>query len=225
MQILMKRMKYLKLIVILLLFSAKLKAQTDAINIIQKPIEFNQERIDLSLDYMRTHYGIVQKTPTINPLMIVLHYTEVGTLEHNIRYFNNTYLNGRKNLSRESALNVSSQFIIDRDGSIYQLMPPTQFARHTIGLNYCAIGIENIGGSKQPLTEAQAEANAKLIRYLTKKYSIQYLIGHSEYSAFRNSSLWKEKNPNYFTEKYDPGASFMQKVRTKIQDLHLKSAP
>ncbi|HBN6701311.1 TPA: N-acetylmuramoyl-L-alanine amidase [Elizabethkingia anophelis] len=218
-------MKYLKLIGILLLFSTKLKAQTDAINIIQRPIEFNQERIDLSLDYMRTHYGIVQKTPTINPLMIVLHYTEVGTLEHNIRYFNNTYLNGRKNLSRESALNVSSQFIIDRDGSIYQLMPPTQFARHTIGLNYCAIGIENIGGSKQPLTEAQAEANAKLIRYLTKKYAIQYLIGHSEYSAFRNSSLWKEKNPNYFTEKYDPGASFMQKVRTKIQDLHLKSAP
>lgn len=89
-------MKYLKLIGILLLFSAKLKAQTDAINIIQRPIEFNQERIDLSLDYMRTHYGIVQKTPTINPLMIVLHYTEVGTLEHNIRYFNSTYLNGRK---------------------------------------------------------------------------------------------------------------------------------
>ena len=225
MQILMKRMKYLKLIGILLLFSVKLKAQTDAINIIQRPIEFNQERIDLSLDYMRTHYGIVQKTPTINPLMIVLHYTEVGTLEHNIRYFNNTYLNGRKNLSRESALNVSSQFIIDRDGSIYQLMPPTQFARHTIGLNYCAIGIENIGGSKQPLTEAQAEANAKLIRYLTKKYAIQYLIGHSEYCEFRNSSLWKEKNPNYFTEKYDPGAGFMQKVRTKIRDLHLKSAP
>lgn len=171
-------MKYLKLIGILLLFSAKLKAQTDAINIIQRPIEFNQERIDLSLDYMRTHYGIVQKTPTINPLMIVLHYTEVGTLEHNIRYFNNTYLNGRKNLSRESALNVSSQFIIDRDGSIYQLMPPTQFARHTIGLNYCAIGIENIGGSKQPLTEAQAEANAKPIRYLTKNtlYSILLAI-------------------------------------------------
>ncbi len=225
MQILMKRMKYLKLIGILLLFSAKLKAQTDAINIIQRPIEFNQVRIDLSLDYMRTHYGIVQKAPTINPLMIVLHYTEVGTLEHNIRYFNNTYLNGRKNLSRESALNVSSQFIIDRDGSIYQLMPPNQFARHTIGLNYCAIGVENIGGSKQPLTEAQVEANAKLIRYLTKKYSIQYLIGHSEYGTFRSSSLWKEKNPNYFTEKYDPGAGFMQKVRAKIQDLHLKSTP
>ena len=48
----MKRMKYLKLIGILLLFSAKLKAQTDAINIIQRPIEFNQVRIDLSLDYM-----------------------------------------------------------------------------------------------------------------------------------------------------------------------------
>lgn len=218
-------MIYIKLTGILLLFSIMAKAQTEAINIIQRPIEFNQERIDLSLDYMRTHYGIVEKTPTINPLMIVLHYTEVGTLEHNIRYFSNTYLNGRKNLSRESALNVSSQFIIDRDGSIYQLMPPTQFARHTIGLNYCAIGIENIGGSKQPLTEAQVEANAKLVRYLTKKYGIQYLIGHSEYSVFRNSSLWKEKNPNYFTVKYDPGAGFMQKVRAKVQDLHLKSTP
>ncbi|MCL1664328.1 peptidoglycan recognition protein family protein [Elizabethkingia ursingii] len=218
-------MKYIKLLFILLLFSAGAKAQTETINIIQRPIEFNQERIDLSLDYMRTHYGIVQKTPTITPSMIVLHYTEVGTLEHNIRYFNNTYLNGRRNLSRESALNVSSQFIIDRDGSIYQLMPPTQFARHTIGLNYCAIGIENIGGSKQPLTEAQVEANAKLIRYLTKKYGIQYLIGHSEYGVFRNSPLWKERNPNYFTVKYDPGAGFMEKVRAKVQDLHLKSTP
>ena len=92
---------------------------------------------------------------------------------------------GRKNLSHESALNVSSQFIIDRDGSIYQLMPPNQFARHTIGLNYCAIGVENIGGSKQPLTEAQVEANAKLIRYLTKNilYSILLVIPNMVHSG------------------------------------------
>ncbi|MDE5525177.1 N-acetylmuramoyl-L-alanine amidase [Elizabethkingia meningoseptica] len=218
-------MKYIKLIFTLLLFSAGVKAQSNAINIIQRPVEFNQERINLSLDYMRTHYGMNQKTPTINPIMIVLHFTEVGTLDHNIKYFSNTYLNGRRNLSRESALNVLAHFIIDRDGSIYQLLDPTMFARHTIGLNYCAIGIENIGGTKQPLTDAQVEANAGLIRYLTKKYPIQYLIGHSEYGIFRNSSLWKEKNPNYFTEKYDPGAAFMQKVRVKVLDLNLKSTP
>ena len=103
-------------------------------------------------------------------------------------------------------------------------MPPTQFARHTIGLNYCAIGIENIGGSKQPnRSTGRSQCKADPLPY--QKYAIQYLIGHSEYGAFRNSSLWKEKNPNYFTEKYDPGAGFMQKVRTKIRDLHLKSTP
>lgn len=102
-------------------------------------------------------------------------------------------------------------------------MPPTQFARHTIGLNYCAIGIENIGGSKQPLTEAQAEANAKLIRYLTKNtlYSILLAILNIVNSGIH---LYGKKNPNYFTEKYDR-SRFYAKVRTKIRDLHLKSAP
>ena len=71
----------------------------------------------------------------------------------------------------------------------------------------------------------QVEANAELVKYLAKKYPIEYLIGHSEYGVFRNSKLWKETNPKYYTGKEDPGSDFMRKVREKLRDLKLKSQP
>lgn len=201
-------------------------AQKNEIKIISKPISYNEERVRLSLEYLKDHHGLVQKTPVIVPKMIVLHYTAGGTVESNYKYFNKTHLENTRNiLKKQSTLNVSSQFIIDRDGTIYQLMEPNMFARHTIGLNYCAIGIENIGSKKQPLTEEQVEANAQLVRYLTQKYKIEYLIGHSEYGVFRNSNLWKESDTKYFTGKEDPGKDFMTKVRQKVSDLKLKDKP
>lgn len=201
-------------------------AQNSGLKIIEKPINYSAERVQLSLEYLKDHHGLVQKTATIVPKMIVLHYTAGGTVESNFKYFNNTHLESARNtLKKQSTLNVSSQFIVDRDGTVYQLMEPTKFARHTIGLNYCAIGVENIGSKSQPLTEKQIESNAQLVRYLTQKYKIEYLIGHSEYGAFRDSKLWKESDPKYFTGKEDPGKDFMNKVRQKVSDLKLKDKP
>jgi N-acetylmuramoyl-L-alanine amidase len=201
-------------------------AQLSDFKIVNKPINYSEERVRLSLEYLKDHHGLTQKTPTILPKMIVLHYTAGGTVESNHKYFNKTHLESARNtLKKQSTLNVSSQYIVDRDGTIYQLMEPNMFARHTIGLNYCAIGVENIGSKKQPLTEKQVVANAQLVRYLTKKYKIEYLIGHSEYGVFRNSNLWKESDPKYFTGKEDPGKDFMSKVRLQVADLKLKDKP
>jgi len=201
-------------------------AQKSEFKVIDKPINYSAERIQLSLEYLKEHHGLTQKMPTIVPKMIVLHYTAGGTVESNHQYFNKTHLESARNtLKKQSTLNVSSQYIVDRDGTIYQLMEPNMFARHTIGLNYCAIGIENIGSKKQPLTEKQVAANAHLIRYLTQKYKIEYLIGHSEYGVFRNSKLWKESDLKYFTGKEDPGKDFMSKVRIQVADLKLKDKP
>jgi len=201
-------------------------AQKSDFKVINKPINYSEERIRLSLEYLKEHHGLTQKTPTIVPKMIVLHYTAGGTVESNFKYFNNTHLESARNtLKKQSTLNVSSQYIVDRDGTIYQLMEPNIFARHTIGLNYCAIGVENIGSKNQPLTEKQVVANAQLVRYLTQKYKIEYLIGHSEYGVFRNSKLWKESDPKYFTGKEDPGKDFMSKVRLQVADLKLKDKP
>lgn len=216
-----------KVIFVLFLFILNFSsAQNSSLKIINKPINYSQERISLSVKYLKEHHGLTQKSPTIVPKMIVLHYTAGGTVESNFNYFNKTYLeNARNTLKKQSTLNVSSQYIVDRDGTIYQLMEPNMFARHTIGLNYCAIGIENIGSKKQPLTQKQVIANAQLVRHLTQKYKIEYLIGHSEYGVFRNSKIWKESNPNYFTGKEDPGKEFMNKVRLLVADLHLKQKP
>ncbi len=193
---------------------------------IYKPIIFDSQRSALSLQYLNDRYHIVQSAPVIQPVMVVLHWTAIPSLEKTFDAFNRSTLpDARKGIQYASALNVSSQYLVDRDGTIFQLMPDTVFARHVIGLNYCAIGVENVGSEKQPLTKAQLKANVQLIRYLKEKYPIKYVIGHYEYKKFIGTPLWKETNPDYLTQKTDPGVSFMKKVRERIKDLHLEGAP
>lgn len=197
------------------------------IKIIDKPITYDSTRIKLSLQYLKERHGITQETPTITPKIVVLHWTASKTLSSTFNAFYPAKLpNGdRKDIANVSSLNTSSQFLIDRDGTIYRLMPDNYFARHVIGLNYCAIGIENVGSSDFPLTNAQLKANIALVKYLYKKYNIEYLIGHYEYTKFKDTLLWKETNPKYQTGKSDPGADFMLKVRNNLKDLPLKATP
>ena len=197
-----------------------------SIQIIQFPINYSKERIKLSIEYLKIRHGITQTSPTITPTIIVLHYTDGGTIKSIHNYFNPATIEESRQLNKKvSALNVGSQFLIDRDGKIYQLMPDNFLARHAIGINYCAIGVENIGGDNNPLTQAQVIANAKLVRHLSKKYKIEYLVGHSEYTVFKNTPIWKETDPKYITYKSDPGKKFMEGVRALTKDLGLKAKP
>ena len=205
--------------------SVKIKPP-EPLQIIQYPINYSKDRTDLSIQYLKERHGLTQTTPTINPKIIVLHFTGFGNIKTIHEYFNApTIEESRKVNKKVSALNVGSHYLIDRDGTIYQLIPDTLLARHVIGLNYCAIGVENIGSEKEPLTEAQIISNAKLVRYLTTKYKIEYLIGHEEYIQFRNTSLWKETDSNYITYKNDPGKAFMDGVRLLTKDLGLRATP
>lgn len=174
---------------------------------------------------MKARHNIVQDSATIVPKMIVLHWTAIPTLEQSFDVMNPALLPGaRSGIAGASSLNVAAQFLVDRDGTIFRQLPETAFARHVIGLNYCAIGVENVGGSKAPLTKKQLDANEALIRYLKKKYDIEYVIGHHEYKSFMGHPLWKETDPNYLTVKSDPGDAFMKKIRLRIKDLGLKGA-
>ena len=222
-------MKYTikQLLLIVLCSSAALNLRAQAtFRIFDKPIIFDEERKQLSLEYLEKRHGLKQTQPTIKPIMVVLHWTVIPSVEQTFNAFNKSKLPGaRKEIATASALNVSSQFLIDRDGTIFRLLPDTVFARHVIGLNYCAIGVENIGSDKNPLTPAQLVANEQLIRYLKNKYPIEYVIGHYEYTLFKNTSLWKETDPAYSTHKTDPGIDFMKRIRKQIKDLNLKGVP
>lgn len=195
--------------------------------IIEHPITFNDERKILTLEYLENRYGLEQDTPQIVPKMIVLHWTVIPTFEKSFEAFDPVALpNWRPDIKDVSGLNVSSQFMVDRDGTIYQLLPETTMARHVIGLNHCAIGVENVGGTDDlPLTKAQLKSNIWLVRFLKKKYNIDYLIGHYEYTLFENHALWLEKVAGYRTKKTDPGPDFMLNVRKAVRDLDFKELP
>jgi N-acetyl-anhydromuramyl-L-alanine amidase AmpD len=74
--------------------------------------------------------------------------------------------------------------VIDRDGTIYQLVPVSVMCRHTVGLNWAAIGIEHVGFSDaQVLTDhRQIASSLRLVRWLRCRFGIQItnIIGHNE---------------------------------------------
>ena len=197
------------------------------IEIIDKPVIFDDEREALTLQYLSERYDIDNGTTEITPKMVVLHWTSIPTLEYTFKAFEKSRITStRPDIKSSGNLNVSSQFVVDRDGTIYRLMPETKMARHVIGLNHCAIGIENVGGTKDtPLTEAQLKSNIKLVNYLASKYNIEYVIGHYEYTNFVDHELWLEKDDNYRTEKKDPGKKFVTNVRNGVKNLNLKPVP
>lgn len=219
-------MLYKKCTLIFILFWLTL-VSCSSIKIIDKPIIFDRERVDLTLEYLDTHYGLIQDNPTILPKIVVVHWTVIPTFEKSFTAFNPSKLpNWRSDIANASALNVSAQFLVDQDGSIYQLLPETTMARHVIGLNHCAIGIENVGGiGEKPLTKAQLKANIKLIKYLKKKYDIDYVIGHYEYTYFEDHELWLEKDDGYRTEKTDPGKKFLANIRKSLKKYNWKPIP
>lgn len=192
----------------------------------QKPIQYDSTRVALSLQYLEEHYGIHQQRPTIKPQMIVVHWTDIPTFEETFDIFNPpTLRNTRPDIKDAGALNVSAHYLVKRNGQIYQLVTDTLMARHVIGLNHAAIGIENVGSDSEKLTNAQLEANIWLICKLAQKYPIEYLIGHYEYTLFDGHPLWMEKDEGYRTEKKDPGQYFMQKLRQMVEALNLQGPP
>lgn len=195
--------------------------------IVQKPIVYDGERERLSLEYLHDRYGMELDSAKIDPKIIVVHWTAYPDLKQSFDAFYPAVLPGsRADIKRGGNLNVSAHFLVDRDGTIYQLLPETTFARHVIGLNYCAIGIENVADGKEyPLTEAQFQANKALIAYLVKKYNIEYLIGHDQYKNFIGHELWKENDPGYLTEKNDVGKEFIDRLHKAIGNKELKKAP
>jgi len=206
------------------IFFTTLNASSSTIK--EMPIDFDKKRVELTKAYIKTHYGLKVKDITITPRIIVLHWTGSNSLKASHSFMKRETLGGgRKDIAKASALNVSAHYLIARDGTIYKQMPDNWMARHVIGLNYSAIGVENVGGNYN-LTNAQVKANIALVKYLKHKYpTIEYLIGHHEYKRMEATPLWLEKDKNYRTSKIDPGPKFMQKVRAGVKALHLKTPP
>jgi N-acetylmuramoyl-L-alanine amidase len=190
---------------------------------IDRPMKWSDARAELTLAYRKQHSDPDAKDLVIAPRVIVLHYTVGNSATGTLGYFDNLKIEAsRPDLARAGAVNVSAHYVVDRDGTIYQAQPDTRFARHCIGLNHLAIGIENVGDEKEyPLTDAQVTANAALVRDLAARFEITHLLGHYEVMKFREHAYYVERDRGYKNTKPDPGPAFMRKVRAKVADLGL----
>jgi hypothetical protein len=199
------------------------------------------ERVRLTRDYLAIHDpaalaalpdGDGAAAIAFTPRLIVVHYTAKPTLVESLAEFAPLEIDaGRELVAANGRLNVGVQFVVDRGGEIYALYPETAIARHVIGLNAVAIGIENVGDADlgesgaghAPLTAAQLDADAALVRYLVAAHpTIQYLIGHQEYRQLEDPrhpahGLFREAVPGYRTEKKDPGRRFLGRLRQALR--------
>ncbi len=200
-------------------------------NLVQRPIVFDEERVALTLQYLQAHTDpeIDLEDPAgtfMEPHVVVLHWTVTPTADSAWQIFNPARLRGRASLQGAGALNVSAHFIVDRDGTPYQLMEANRVGRHTIGLNHTAIGIENVGDDERwPLTEAQIATNIALVRWFASEHEITHVIGHHEYRWMEGHPHFQELDDSYRTSKIDPGEAFVRAVWEGVQDLDIERAP
>jgi N-acetylmuramoyl-L-alanine amidase len=132
--------------------------------------------------YVRRHYGSFM-TPSyklIDPHVIVIHFTETPSFQATY----NTFAPDNPDPELHELPNTCAHFVIDKHGTIFQLVALNIMCRHTVGLNWTAIGIEHVGYSdKEVLSDpAQVAASLRLVRWLRCRYHIAIgnVIGHNE---------------------------------------------
>ncbi len=137
---------------------------------------------------------------------LVIHHISLPERHHNPQpvldfFLNRLDLNEYPMLKPLDQIRVSSHFLIDRSGLIYQFVSCLERAWHAgvsaaMGrsqFNDFSIGIELIGDEYSPFTATQMQTLIQLIRCLRKTYPLTYAFAHSEIAPGR---------------KVDPGSFF-----------------
>jgi N-acetylmuramoyl-L-alanine amidase len=147
-------------------------------HIVWKPIPYGPVRRAQMAAYAAKHYGI--HSWVLHPRAIVEHVTATDSFAS----VYNTFAADTPDAELHELPGTCAHFVIDRDGTIYQLVPLNVMCRHTVGLNWVAIGIEDVGLSDAEVMRdaAQMRSSLALTAWLMWKYAIPLanVIGHNE---------------------------------------------
>ena len=187
--------------------------------IIWDPIPFGAKRTAEMVAYVRRHYGSFMN-PTwrlIDPHVIVIHYTDSPSFSSTY----NTFAADVPDPELHELPGTCAHFVIDQAGTIHQLVSLGTMCRHTVGLNWTAIGIEHVGFSDaQVLGDAkQISASLKLVRWLRCRFHIPVkdVIGHNESLS---SPYHREDVPPLRTQTHgDFNHADMQIYRARLRAL------
>ena len=137
--------------------------------IVQKPIPYGAQRRAEMAAYSKRHYGRAEWR-LIAPKVIVEHYTASDTFASAY----NTFAPDHPDSELHELPGTCAHFVIDTDGTIYQLVPLGIRCRHTVGLNWTAIGIEHVGRSAAGVLadKRQIAASLRLTRWLMARFHI-----------------------------------------------------
>lgn len=147
-------------------------------HIVWKPIPYAAARRAQMAAYAERHYHI--DSWILHPRAIVEHVTATDSFSS----VWNAFAVDAPDPELHELPGDCAHFVIDRDGTIYQLVPLNVMCRHTVGLNWVAIGIEHVGLSDAQVMHdaAQIRSSLALTVWLMGKYGIPLanVIGHNE---------------------------------------------
>ena len=190
--------------------------------IVWSPIPFGDDRVRQMRGYARRHYGL-DRARLLEPKAIVEHFTASST--YGPAY--NTFAANSPDVEFGERPGVCAHFIVDRDGTIHQLVRLKWMCRHTVGLNHVAFGIEHVGVSDADVMgrRRQTIASVKLTRWLASRYGIRYedVIGHAEslsspYHRERVAAMRKRTHGDFAPKT-------MRRYRRMLEDPRIPPGP
>jgi len=179
-------------------------------------IPFPQQRKNEMAAYARRHYGIKSYALT-KPKVIVEHIAVASSASAT----RNAFVPDRPDPELHELPGTCAHFVVDRDGAIYQLVSVKLMCRHTVGLNYTAIGIEHAGFRDGDLLGNRRELSAslRLTAWLRCRYGIrlQNVIGHNESlsSPYHHENVARLRSQTHGDMQH----SSMQTYRRKLRAL------
>jgi beta-N-acetylhexosaminidase len=145
--------------------------------IVSKPIPFPPHREEETAAYSKRHYEM-DTFRLRNPRAVVEHFTATDTFQ----VVWNTFASDQPDLGELPG--TCAHFVIDTDGTIFQLVPLDIMCRHASGMNYTAVGIEMVGQSDAEILGNPRQLNAalSLTLWLMDRFGIELrnVIGHNE---------------------------------------------
>ncbi|HEY0317347.1 MAG TPA: peptidoglycan recognition family protein [Solirubrobacterales bacterium] len=143
------------------------------------PIPFGAKRKREMAAYSLRHYGRAGWRLR-HPHVIVEHMSQTNSAAA----VYNTFAPDVPDVELHELPNVCSHFVVASSGRIFGLVNLRTRCRHTVGLNWTAIGIEHVGyGDSDALgNRRQLRASLRLTQYLRCRFQIPVhdVIGHAE---------------------------------------------
>jgi beta-N-acetylhexosaminidase len=143
------------------------------------PIPYGAKRKREMAAYSERHYGH-RAWRLRHPRVIVEHMAQAGS----VAAVRNAFAPDVPDPELHELPNVCSHFVVSGSGRIYRLVNLRTRCRHTVGLNWTAIGIEHVGyGDGDVLGDRRAlRASLHLTQWLRCRFGIRVrdVIGHAE---------------------------------------------